>query len=439
MKKTFILDTNVLLYDADCLLSFDDNNIIIPLIVLEELDEHKRRPDEVGKNARRSVRMLDKFREKGSLDEGIQLDNGGTLTILGSDKITSSFPFSQDLDMSTVDNIILAMSKCLQATRKEKVILVTKDINVRVKCDALGINCEDFNKHKIIDKSEGLYTGVRRANVSQELIDEIYVKKEIPFPHDILVDEIYPNEFLVLKDQASGQGSAIVRYIKSQDVLRLIPEIKNSWGLMPRNKEQKFSFDILFDDDIRLVTLVGKAGTGKTLLAAAAALEQSFSKNAKYKKVVISRPIQAVGKDIGYLPGDVYDKMAPWIAPIRDNLRYLFGDDKDTLDMYVESGKIEIEAITYIRGRSISDAIIIIDEAQNLTTHELKTIITRVGENTKIILTGDIDQIDNTYLDATSNGLSYTVEKFKDYNIAAHVTLLKGERSELATLGSEIL
>ena len=439
MKKTFILDTNVLLYDADCLLSFDDNNIIIPLIVLEELDEHKRRPDEVGKNARRSVRMLDKFREKGSLDEGIQLDNGGTLTILGSDKITSSFPFSQDLDMSTVDNIILAMSKCLQATRKEKVILVTKDINVRVKCDALGINCEDFNKHKIIDKSEGLYTGVRRANVSQELIDEIYVKKEIPFPHDILVDEIYPNEFLVLKDQASGQGSAIVRYIKSQDVLRLIPEIKNSWGLIPRNKEQKFSFDILFDDDIRLVTLVGKAGTGKTLLAAAAALEQSFSKNAKYKKVVISRPIQAVGKDIGYLPGDVYDKMAPWIAPIRDNLRYLFGDDKDTLDMYVESGKIEIEAITYIRGRSISDAIIIIDEAQNLTTHELKTIITRVGENTKIILTGDIDQIDNTYLDATSNGLSYTVEKFKDYNIAAHVTLLKGERSELATLGSEIL
>jgi len=437
VKKTFILDTNVLLYDADCLLSFDDNNIIIPLIVLEELDEHKRRPDEVGKNARRSVRMLDKFREKGSLDKGIQLDNGGTLTILGSDKITSPFP--QDLDMSTVDNMILAMSKHLQAARKEKVVLVTKDINVRVKCDALGINCEDFNKHRIIDKSEGLYSGVRRADVSQELIDEIYLKKEIPLPRDILVDKVYPNEFLVLKDQTSGQGSAIVRYIKSQDVLRLIPEIKNSWGLIPRNKEQKFSFDILFDDDIKLVTLVGKAGTGKTLLAAAAALEQSFSKNAKYKKVVISRPIQTVGKDIGYLPGDIYDKMAPWIAPIRDNLRYLFGDDKDTLDMYVESGKIEIEAITYIRGRSISDAIIIIDEAQNLTTHELKTIITRVGENTKIILTGDIDQIDNTYLDSTSNGLSYTVEKFKDYDISAHVTLLKGERSELATLGAEIL
>ena len=437
MKKTFVLDTNVLLYDAESLLSFDDNHIIIPLIVLEELDTHKRRPDEVGKNARKSVRMLDKLREKGSLDEGITLENGGTVTILSSDKITCPFP--QDLDTSTVDNVILAMSKCLQETSEEKVVLVTKDINVRVKCDALGINCADFNKHKIIDTSEGLYSGVRRANVPQEIIDKIYAQKEIAVPRDLIKDEIYANEFLVLKDQNSGQGSAIVRYIKKRDVLRIIPEIKSSWGLIPRNKEQKFSFDILFDDSIRLVTLVGKAGTGKTLLAASAALEQAFSKDAAYKKVVISRPIQAVGKDIGYLPGDIYDKMAPWIAPIRDNLRYLFGDDKDTLDMYVESGKIEIEAITYIRGRSISDAIIIIDEAQNLTTHELKTIITRVGENTKIILTGDVDQIDNTYLDSTSNGLSYTVEKFKGYDIAAHVTLLKGERSELASLGAEIL
>lgn len=437
MKKTFILDTNVLLYDAECLLSFDDNNIIIPLIVLEELDDHKRRPDEVGKNARKSVRILDKLREQGSLSEGISLENGGTLTILGSEQITCPFP--ADLDESSVDNVILAMTKCLQQTREEKVILVTKDINVRVKCDALGITCEDFNKHKIIEKSEGLYTGVRRCEAPQKTIDQIYTDREIAVPKDIIQDEIYANEFIVFKDSMSGQGSAIARYMKKTETIRLIPEIKSSWGLIPRNKEQKFSFDILFDDNIKLVTLVGKAGTGKTLLAASAALEQSLSKNAKYKKVVISRPIQAVGKDIGYLPGDLYDKMAPWISPIRDNLRYLFGDDKDTLDMYIESGKIEIEAITYIRGRSISDAIIIIDEAQNLTTHELKTIITRVGENTKIILTGDVDQIDNTYLDATSNGLSYTVEKFKEYDIAAHVTLLKGERSELASLGAEIL
>ena len=347
-------------------------------------------------------------------------------------------PLPPDIDMSTVDNQILAMSKCLQETSEQKVVLVTKDINVRVKCDALGIKCEDYNKHRIVDKQEGLYAGVKRVNVSQKVIDKIYTEGSAS-KEDLSIEDVYPNEFLVLKDESSGQGSAIVRYLGNEKKFRLIPEIRSSWGLIPRNKEQKFSFDILFDDDIKLVTLVGKAGTGKTLLAASAALEQTLSKNAKYKKVVISRPVQAVGKDIGYLPGDLYDKMAPWISPIRDNLRYLFGDDKDTLDMYIESGKIEIEAITYIRGRSISDAIIIIDEAQNLTTHELKTIVTRVGENTKIILTGDVDQIDNTYLDSVSNGLSYTVEKFKDYDIAAHITLIKGERSRLASLGSEIL
>jgi PhoH-like ATPase len=436
MKKTFVLDTNVLLYDAECLLSFDDNNIVIPLIVLEELDAHKRRPDEAGKNARRSVRTLDKLRELGSINEGIDLESGGTLRILSSTDIKCTFP--PDIDMSTVDNQILAMSKCLQESSEEKVILVTKDINVRVKCDALGIKCEDFNKHRIVDKQEGLYSGVKRANISQAVIDKIYSQGYADL-EDIPAKDVYPNEFLVLKDETTGQGSAIVRYMGKEEKFRLIPEIKSSWGLVPRNKEQKFSLDILFDDNIKLITLVGKAGTGKTLLAASAALEQSLSSNAKYKKVVISRPVQSVGKDIGYLPGDIYDKMAPWIAPIRDNLRYLFGDDKDTLDMYIESGKIEIEAITYIRGRSISDAIIIIDEAQNLTTHELKTIVTRVGENTKIILTGDVDQIDNTYLDSVSNGLSYTVEKFKEYDISAHITLIKGERSALASLGSEIL
>ena len=436
MKKTFVLDTNVLLYDAECLLSFDDNNIVIPLIVLEELDAHKRRPDEAGKNARRSVRTLDKLRELGSINLGVTLERGGTVRILSSTDITCPLP--PDIDMSTVDNQILAMSKCLQETSEEKVILVTKDINVRVKCDALGIKCEDYNKHRIVDKQEGLYSGVKRMNISQELIDKVYSKGSVT-KSDLNLEDVCPNEFLVLKDQNSGQGSVIVRYHSKSEQFKLIPEIRSSWGLIPRNKEQKFSFDILFDDDIKLVTLVGKAGTGKTLLAASAALEQTLSKNAKYKKVVISRPVQAVGKDIGYLPGDLYDKMAPWISPIRDNLRYLFGDDKDTLDMYIESGKIEIEAITYIRGRSISDAIIIIDEAQNLTTHELKTIVTRVGENTKIILTGDVDQIDNTYLDSVSNGLSYTVEKFKEYDIAAHITLIKGERSKLASLGSEIL
>ena len=377
---------------------------------------------------------------KGKFKNNINLRKNsvlGTLTILSSDKMICPFPM--DLDNDVIDNNIMAMAKCLQETREEEVILVTKDINVRVKCDAIGINCEDYHKHKIVATSEGLYSGVRRANINQSLIDKIYTDRNIQLKDLNLEGEIYANEFLVLKDETSGQGSAIVRYLKNKESCRLIPDIKSSWGLIPRNKEQKFALDILFDDDIKLVTLVGKAGTGKTLLATSAALEQTLSSNSKYRKGVISRPVQAVGKDIGYLPGDLYDKMAPWIAPIRDNLRYLFGDDKDTLDMYIENGVIEIEAITYIRGRSISDAIIIIDEAQNLTTHELKTIVTRVGDNTKIILTGDVDQIDNTYLDSTSNGLSYTIEKFKDYDIGAHVTLIKGERSKLATLGSEIL
>ena len=321
MKKTFVLDTNVLLYDAECLLSFDDNNIVIPLIVLEELDAHKRRPDEAGKNARRSVRTLDKLRELGSINLGVTLESGGTVRILSSTDITCPLP--PDIDMSTVDNQILAMSKCLQETSEEKVILVTKDINVRVKCDALGIKCEDYNKHRIVDKQEGLYSGVKRMNISQELIDKVYIKGSVT-KSDLNLEDVCPNEFLVLKDQNSGQGSVIVRYHSKSEQFKLIPEIRSSWGLIPRNKEQKFSFDILFDDDIKLVTLVGKAGTGKTLLAASAALEQTLSKNAKYKKVVISRPVQAVGKDIGYLPGDLYDKMAPWISPIRDNLRYLF-------------------------------------------------------------------------------------------------------------------
>jgi len=439
MKKTFVLDTNVLLYDAGCLLSFTDNNIIIPLIVLEELDGHKKRPDEVGRNARQSIRNLDELRSQGSLQKGVVLESGGSIKIVSPTDLKSTPDF--ELDISKPDNLIIYTAKSLSIDLEGDVILVTKDINVRVKCDALNVRCEDFKKHQVVDESEGLYPGVIRCNVSQEIIDSIYVAKTIKIPEEIKSQiDVYPNQFIVLKDKLTGQGSAIVRYFEDGDIVSLIPDIKNSWGLSPRNKEQKFSLDILNDDDVKLVTLVGKAGTGKTLLAISAALQQVLEPDSKkYDKVVISRPIQSVGKEIGFLPGTLEEKMQPWIAPIRDNLKYLFGGNNDTLDMYVESGVIEIEAITFIRGRSISNAIMIIDEAQNLTTHELKTIITRVGENTKIILTGDIDQIDNTYLDSSSNGLSYAVEKFKHYDIAGHVLLIKGERSKLASLGAEIL
>ncbi len=441
MKKTFVLDTNVLLYDSESIFSFDDNNIVIPLIVLEELDQKKNRQDEIGKNSRKSSRYLDELRDQGSLQKGVKLKSGGIIKVLSKDQIEGfDNVLLSDMDESKPDSIIIATAYSLQKNEKDPVILVTKDINVRVTCDVLGVQCEDYRKHRVVSDAETLYSGVQRIEVSQEIVDKFYTTRKLEIDDTFKDHELYPNQFLVLKDNNSGQQSIISRFKNWNQPLTPLIETKQTWGLIPRNKEQKFALDILFDDSIKLVTLVGKAGTGKTLLAISSALQQTLEPTNKlYKKVVISRPVQPVGKDIGFLPGTLEEKMDPWIAPIKDNLKFLFSNDSFTMDMYIERGEIEIEAITFIRGRSIADAIIIIDEAQNLTTHELKTIITRVGENTKIILTGDIDQIDNTYVDSVSNGLTYAIEKFKDYPIAAHITLLKGERSELATLGAKIL
>lgn len=441
MKKTFVLDTNVLLYDSESIFSFDDNNIVIPLIVLEELDQKKNRQDEIGKNSRKSSRYLDELRDQGSLQKGVKLKSGGIIKVLSKDQIEGfDNVLLSDMDESKPDSIIIATAYSLQKNEKDPVILVTKDINVRVTCDVLGVQCEDYRKHRVVSDAETLYSGVQRIEVSQEIVNKFYTTRKLEIDDTFKDHELYPNQFLVLKDNNSGQQSIISRFKNWNQPLTPLIETKQTWGLIPRNKEQKFALDILFDDSIKLVTLVGKAGTGKTLLAISSALQQTLEPTNKlYKKVVISRPVQPVGKDIGFLPGTLEEKMDPWIAPIKDNLKFLFSNDSFTMDMYIERGEIEIEAITFIRGRSIADAIIIIDEAQNLTTHELKTIITRVGENTKIILTGDIDQIDNTYVDSVSNGLTYAIEKFKDYPIAAHITLLKGERSELATLGAKIL
>jgi PhoH-like ATPase len=437
LKKTFVLDTNVLLYDSESIFSFDDNNIVIPLIVLEELDQKKNRQDEIGKNSRKSSRYLDELRDQGSLQKGVKLKSGGIIKVLSKDQIEGfDNVLLSDMDESKPDSIIIATAYSLQKNEKDPVILVTKDINVRVTCDVLGVQCEDYRKHRVVSDAETLYSGVQRIEVSQEIVDKFYTTRKLEIDDTFKDHELY----LVLKDNNSGQQSIISRFKNWNQPLTPLIETKQTWGLIPRNKEQKFALDILFDDSIKLVTLVGKAGTGKTLLAISSALQQTLEPTNKlYKKVVISRPVQPVGKDIGFLPGTLEEKMDPWIAPIKDNLKFLFSNDSFTMDMYIERGEIEIEAITFIRGRSIADAIIIIDEAQNLTTHELKTIITRVGENTKIILTGDIDQIDNTYVDSVSNGLTYAIEKFKDYPIAAHITLLKGERSELATLGAKIL
>jgi len=280
--------------------------------------------------------------------------------------------------------------------------------------------------------------------VDEQTIDQFYEGKEIVLEKEDLI--AYPNQFIMLVSNSNEKKTALAKFVDFKKALVKVNGAFNKkgiWGVSPRNKEQAFAADLLMDPDVQVLSLIGKAGSGKTLLALAAALAQIMdsgdSKTRRYKRLIVSRPIQPMGRDIGFLPGSMEEKMAPWIAPIQDNLQFLMGNDRETVQMYVDNGTIEIEALTYIRGRSISNAFIIVDEAQNLTTHELKTIITRVGEDTKIILTGDIEQIDNVYIDETTNGLTYAIEKFKEYDLAGHITLIKGERSKVATLASKIL
>jgi len=443
-KKTYILDTSVYLTDASALASYQNNDIIIPFKVLEEVDNHKKRQDGVGTNARKLIRTLDNLREKGSLYKGVRISKGKGLVYVKTinfDPLDAYIPRGT-LDVSIADNeIIFTALEEKKLNPNKKVILVSRDINMRVKCDALGLLTEDYVINQVIKNTENLYTGFKTHLVDDQTIDQFYSGEHIFFDKDEI--KVYPNHFIMLVSSANDKKTALARFCDySKPLRRINGEYKKGiWGVKPRNKEQSFSLDLLIDPEIKVVTLVGKAGSGKTLLAIAAGLSQvvESDKVTKYKRLIVSRPIQPLGKDIGYLPGTLEEKMTPWLAPIQDNLRYLMGNDKETLRMYTQQGTIEIEALTYIRGRSIANSFIIIDEAQNLTAHELKTIITRVGEGTKVILTGDIDQIDNAYVDETSNGLAYAVEKFKNYDLSGHVTLIKGERSKVATLASKIL
>ena len=435
-KKTYVLDTNVYLSDATSISAFGNNDIVIPLKVLEEIDKHKKRQDGVGANARKTIRTLDELRDRGCLKRGVRLGKGKG--IVRARPYDTSTVLPQSFDIKNADNEIIGVAVGEQAeTPRRKVIVVSRDINMRVKCDALGIMCEGYVDNQVVNDLDDIYAGFVNQLVDEQVIDRFYNNEEVILDDE--TSELYDNQFLMLVSNSNPKKTALARLRSVKKPLRTIVEYKQGiWGVHPRNKEQTFAIDLLMDEDIPIITLTGKAGCGKTLLAVAAGLQQVLETK-KYKRLVISRPVQPLGKDIGFLPGTLEEKMAPWIAPIEDNLKHLMNDDKVSLEMYTEKGLIEIEALTYIRGRSITNAFIIIDEAQNLTNHELKTILTRVGENTKIVLTGDIEQIDNVYLDETTNGLTYAIEKLKRYDLAGHISLQKGERSRVATLASKVL
>nr|WP_193816191.1 PhoH family protein [Cytobacillus horneckiae] len=442
LSKIYVLDTNVLLQDPYSIFSFEDNEVVIPAVVLEEVDSKKRYMDEIGRNARQVSRIIDNMRETGKLHEKISLENGGSLRIELNHR---SFHQLQEIFVEkTNDNRILAVAKNLSLEEETKengrpVILVSKDALVRVKADAIGLQCQDFLSDRVVE-NDHIYTGHLEVYISLELLNKFYEKGELLLT-DVANHPFYPNQFLVLKDALGSSSSAIGMVDQqSKKIKKMIFDYDHIWGIKPRNVQQTMAIELLLRRDLPLVTLIGKAGTGKTLLALAAGLMQTEDYGI-YKKLLVARPIVPVGKDLGFLPGEKDEKLRPWMQPIHDNLEYLFNVKKPgELDAILAGmGSIEVEALTYIRGRSIPDQYIIIDEAQNLTKHEVKTILTRVGEGSKIVLMGDPEQIDHPYLDAYNNGLTYVVEKFKDQMISGHTKLIKGERSGLAQLAADIL
>jgi len=438
-KHTYVLDTSVYLTNAKAIYEYGNHDIVIPMKVLEEIDKHKNRQDAVGHQARSTIRILDALRERGSLQKGIRIDKGKGIVRVSCSETTL---LPADLDPRVPDNRIIstALKEKQNAPKSRKVILVTRDINMRVICDSIGFSCQTYDPEKAVSDADQLYSGYSEVLVDEEFIDRFYKEKTSTLPEGTEKENgiRQPNEFMMLRAIGKEKKTALARYYDGGSIKKVNGKEMRVSGVKSRNREQTFAMELLMDPEIKVITLVGKAGSGKTLCAIAAGLQQTLEEGI-YKRLVVSRPIQPMGKDIGFLPGDVNEKMLPWLTPIQDNLQFLLGNDKMMLEEYMTKGIIEIEALTYIRGRSISDAFIIIDEAQNLTMHELKTIITRVGERTKIVLTGDIEQIDNAFINDVTNGLTHAVEKFKHSPLAGHVTLVKGERSDVATLAAKVL
>jgi PhoH-like ATPase len=441
LKKNFVLDTNVLLHDPRSIFGFGDNNVIVPIYVIEEIDNFKRDLSSLGRNARQVARYLDEFRAQGKLREGVPLaPDKGTIRVLFAER---PLPKEWADSHSTIDNRILAVAVDVRDREKDlPVVFVTKDTNLRIRADALGLHAEDYDVEGVaIDE---LWSGVDEVEVDGHAVNDFYAAGLVPLAPS--GDPPPPNEYVVLRDRDNPQHSAVGKFSAAKQAY--VPLIKTpkegTWGIRPRNKEQSFALDLLLNDEVRLVTIVGKAGTGKTLLAIAAGLQKTMEENV-YQKLLVSRPIFPLGRDIGYLPGDVEEKLNPWMQPIFDNVEYLMNLSRSEKKQgrgyheLMDLGILEIEPLTYIRGRSIPNQYMIVDEAQNLTPHEVKTIITRVGDGTKIVLTGDPYQIDNPYVDQTNNGLVHVVNRFKSERLAGHVTMSKGERSPLAELAANLL
>ena len=438
MKKTFVLDTNVLLHSAKSIENFQDNTVVIPMAVIEELDKFKKHQDELGRNARHVIRRLDQLRQKGSLYEGVPLDNSGDPDKCGRLRIVTGIGEVADgMDMSVPDNRILRVAYMLRRN-DPNVILVSKDINLRLKADALGLQVADFEFQKV--NFDELYSGVMELSVPESLLNEFYSNGGIPLPEG----DFEPNKFVVLTDESNPKKSAL-GWVKNERIIPLPDSTDRVWNISPRSREQRMALALLMDPEIQIVTLVGKAGSGKTLLALAAGLENVIQRGI-YDKLLVSRPIIPMGNDLGFLPGSKDDKLDIWMQPIYDNLDFLLKKEKKDahsgrrqIEEMKRARKLELEALTYIRGRSIPQQYLIVDEAQNLTPHEIKTIVSRAGEGTKVVLTGDPNQIDNAYLDSSSTGLSYAAERLKTLSIHGHITLQKSERSPLASAAAEYL
>lgn len=436
MPKYFVLDTNVLLHNSQAITAFADNVVVLPMTVIEELDKFKKNNDELGRNARSVIRALDTLRVQGRLGEGVRMENGGILKItVQREEMPSSC-----LDLTIPDNLIIATAFNLQQ-QGEKAIFVSKDINARLKADALGIEVQDFEQEKA--DFDTLYTGWRELRVPSSQINEFYQHELLPIDGVDLLS----NEFILLVDETNPKHTGIGRAVDTQHIKHLSSSNDMVWRVKPHSKEQRMALELLLDPEVDLVTLIGQAGTGKTLLALAAGLSLTLN-DERYEKLLVSRPVIPLGRDIGYLPGTKDEKMKLWMQPIFDNLSYLMslqhnGNEEETTQQMVarliKNEEVELEALTYIRGRSISKQFVVVDEAQNLTPHEVKTIISRVGEGTKMVMTGDPEQIDNPYLDSSSNGLTYTVERLKGRQGFGHVTLTKSERSRLSSLAAEYL